>query len=269
MPNETLTVTDNRTGQAIEVPIADGAIHATALRELGLMSYDPAFLNTASTKSTITYIDGDAGILRYRGYPIEQLAEQSTYLETAYLLLFGELPTESELAAWTNEITIHTFLHENMKRLMEGFRYDAHPMGMFISVVAALSTFYPDANQVTDPANRLAADPPADREGTDDRRVLVPPQSRAAVRVPGERPGLHGELPLDDVPHGRAALRGRPGLGARARRAVHPPRGPRAELLGERDARDRLEPRRSVLRARAARRPRSTGRSTAAPTRPC
>ena len=155
MPEETLTVTDNRTGQSVEVPIEDGAIHATALRELGLMSYDPAFLNTASTKSTITYIDGDVGILRYRGYPIEQLAEQSTYLETAYLLLFGELPTEAELAAWTHEITVHTFLHENVKRLMEGFRYDAHPMGMFISVVAALSTFYPEANRVTDPGNRL------------------------------------------------------------------------------------------------------------------
>ncbi len=155
MPEETLSVTDNRTGQTVEVPIEDGAIHATALREFGLMSYDPAFLNTASTKSTITYIDGDVGILRYRGYPIEQLAERSTYLETAYLLLFGELPTEAELAAWTHEITVHTFLHENVKRLMEGFRYDAHPMGMFISVVAALSTFYPEANKVTDPANRL------------------------------------------------------------------------------------------------------------------
>jgi len=155
MPEETLTVTDNRTGNTVEVPIEDGAIHATALRQLGLMSYDPAFLNTASTKSTITYIDGDVGILRYRGYPIEQLAEQSTYLETAYLLLFGELPTEAELAAWTHEITVHTFLHENVKRLMEGFRYDAHPMGMFISVVAALSTFYPEANKVTDPQNRL------------------------------------------------------------------------------------------------------------------
>ena len=155
MPDETLTVTDNRTGESVEVPIEDGAVHATALRELGLMSYDPAFLNTASTKSTITYIDGDAGILRYRGYPIEQLAEQSTYLETAYLLLFGELPSETELAAWTHEITVHTFLHENVKRLMEGFRYDAHPMGMFVSVVAALSTFYPEANRVTDAGNRL------------------------------------------------------------------------------------------------------------------
>jgi citrate synthase len=155
MPDETLTITDNRTGRTIEVPIEDGAIHANALRELELMSYDPAFRNTASTKSTITYIDGDQGILRYRGYPIEQLAEQSTYLETAYLLLFGELPTEAELAAWTHEITVHTFLHENVKRLMEGFRYDAHPMGMFISVVAALSTFYPEANRVKDPENRL------------------------------------------------------------------------------------------------------------------
>jgi citrate synthase len=155
MSDETLTITDNRTGETVEVPIEDGAIHANALRELGLMSYDPAFRNTASTKSTITYIDGDQGILRYRGYPIEQLAEQSTYLETAYVLLFGELPTEAELAAWTHEITVHTFLHENVKRLMEGFRYDAHPMGMFVSVVAALSTFYPEANRVEDADNRL------------------------------------------------------------------------------------------------------------------
>jgi citrate synthase len=162
MPEDTLSVTDNRTGRSFEIPIEDGAIHATALRQMkvddedfGLMSYDPAYLNTASTKSTITYIDGDVGILRYRGYPIEQLAEHGTYLETAYLLLFGELPTESELNAWTHQITFHTFLHENIKQLIDGFRYDAHPMGMFVSVVAALSTFYPDANKVTEPEIRL------------------------------------------------------------------------------------------------------------------
>jgi citrate synthase len=152
---ESLTVTDNRTGAQIEVPVEDGTIHATALKELGLASYDPAFLNTASVRSAITEIDGDAGILRYRGYPIEQLAERSTYLETAYLLIFGELPAQAELDAWTHEITYHTFLHENLKSLMEGFRYDAHPMGMLISVVAALSTFYPEAGQVDDPAVRL------------------------------------------------------------------------------------------------------------------
>ncbi len=158
----TLTVTDNRTGQSYELPIEDGAIHAPDLRKIkvddadfGLMSYDPAFLNTASTRSSITFIDGDLGILRYGGYPIEQLAEQSTYLEVAYLLIHGELPTTVELEAWTHEITYHTFLHENVKRLMEGFRYDAHPMGMLVSVTAALSTFYPEAVKVDDPEVRM------------------------------------------------------------------------------------------------------------------
>ena len=159
---ETLTIMDNRTGRAFEVPIEEGTIRATALREakvgeddFGLMSYDPAFLNTASVRSAITFIDGDRGVLRYRGYPIEQLAEQSTYLETAYVLLFGELPTNAELARWSDEITHHTFLHENVKSLMQVFRYDAHPMGMLVSAVAALSTFYPEASQVDDSAIRM------------------------------------------------------------------------------------------------------------------
>ena len=162
MATDTLTVTDNRTGAEYEIPIADGAIRATDLRKIktgeddfGLMSYDPAFLNTASCRSAITFIDGDAGILRYRGYPIAELAEGSTYLEVAYLLLFGELPTETELEGWVHEITHHTFVHENVKRLMEGFRYDAHPMGMFVSSVAALSTFYPEAADVDDREVRL------------------------------------------------------------------------------------------------------------------
>jgi citrate synthase len=161
--SESLTVTDNRTGRTYELPVEDGVIRATALREItvdeddfGLMSYDPAFLNTASVRSGITYIDGDRGILRYRGYPIEELAERSTYLETAYLLLHGELPTNEQLAHWSHDVTHHTLLHENVKRLMEGFRYDAHPMGMLISVVAALSTFYPEAAAVDDPEVRLA-----------------------------------------------------------------------------------------------------------------
>ena len=154
--SDTLTITDNRSGRSIEVPVENGAVRATALKELDLASYDPAFLNTASVKSAITYIDGDAGILRYRGYPIEQLAEESTYLETAYLLIHGELPGSDELHAWTSEITHHTFLHENLKRLMEGFRYDAHPMGMLISAVAALSTFYPEAANVDDAETRQA-----------------------------------------------------------------------------------------------------------------
>ena len=159
---ETLTLTDNRTGRSFDVPIEDGTIRATSLREariaeddFGLMSYDPAFLNTASVRSAITFIDGDRGILRYRGYPIEQLADRSTYLETAYLLVFGELPTTVELARWSDEVTHHTFLHENVKSLMQGFRYDAHPMGMLVSVVAALSTFYPEASSVDDPEIRM------------------------------------------------------------------------------------------------------------------
>jgi citrate synthase len=152
---DTLTLTDNRSGDTVQVPIERESIRATALGQLGLASYDPAFLNTASVTSAITFIDGGAGILRYRGYPIEQLAVESTYLETAYLLIHGELPTHDELHAWSVDVTHHTFLHENLKRLMEGFRYDAHPMGMLISAVAALSTFYPEAANVDDEATRM------------------------------------------------------------------------------------------------------------------
>src|SRR3954464_9031685 len=154
---DTLTITDNRTGKQYDVAIKDGAIRATDLRQIksgaedsGLMTYDPAFLNTAACRSAITYIDGDNGILRYRGYPIEQLAEHSTYLEVAYLILFGELPTPEQLRKWIDAITQHTLLHENVKKLMEGFQYDAHPMGIFISTGGALSTCYRDAKQVFD-----------------------------------------------------------------------------------------------------------------------
>jgi citrate synthase len=162
MPANTLTITDNRTGKTYELPIEYDTIKAGDLRQIklnstdfGMMTYDPAFMNTASCKSAITYIDGDAGILQYRGIPIEQLAEQSTYLETAYLIMYGELPNQEQLTTWTYEITHHTFLHENIKQIMQAFRYDAHPMGMFISIVAAMSTFYPEARNVTDPAVRL------------------------------------------------------------------------------------------------------------------
>jgi citrate synthase len=154
---DTLTITDNRTGQTYEVPIEDGTVRAMALRDIkvddddfGLMTYDPAYSNTAACRSAITYIDGDKGILEYRGYPIEQLAESSTYLEVAYLLIHGELPTQPQLDEWTHQITIHTFVHENVKNFMQGFRYDAHPMGMLTASVAALSTFYPDANKIKD-----------------------------------------------------------------------------------------------------------------------
>src|SRR6476660_1786640 len=159
---DTLTITDNRTGKTYEVPIADGTIRAMDLRKIkveaddfGLMTYDPAFLNTANCRSAITYIDGDKGILLYRGYPIEQLAEESDYLETAYLILFGELPTATQLQQWTQQITNHTMLHENIKKFMEGFQYDAHPMGIFLSTVGALSTFYPDAKHIFDKNSRL------------------------------------------------------------------------------------------------------------------
>ena len=159
--SETLTITDNRTGKQYEIPIVDGTIRAIDLRqikvdpeEFGMMSYDPAFLNTASCQSRVTFIDGDKGILRYRGYPIEQLAEQSNFIETAYLLINGELPTQAELDSWSNELNQHTILHENIKKFMEGFRYDAHTMGIFLSTVGALSTFFPDAKQVLDPQSR-------------------------------------------------------------------------------------------------------------------
>src|SRR5450631_1795423 len=154
---ETLTVTDNRTGATYELPIQDGTVRAMDLRQVktdesdfGLMVYDPAYMNTASCRSAITYIDGDAGILQHRGHPIEQLCEQSTYLEVAYLLINGRLPTQDELSGWVDEITVHTFVHENVKDFMQGFRYDANPMGMLVASVGALSTFYPDANQIQD-----------------------------------------------------------------------------------------------------------------------
>jgi citrate synthase len=161
MSKESLTITDNRTGKSYELKIELGAIKAMDLRQIkvsdddfGLMSYDPAFTNTAACKSRITFIDGDKGILNYRGYPIEQLAEQGNYLETAYLLLHGELPTRAQHEAWVYNITHHTLVHENVKDLLDGFRYDAHPMGMLMSTVAALSTFYPQAKNVHDPQTR-------------------------------------------------------------------------------------------------------------------
>jgi len=161
---DVLSVTDERTGRQYELAIEDGAIRAAELRQIkvseddfGLMSYDPAFLNTASCRSAITWIDGDKGELWHRGIPIEQLCDQSTYLEVAYLLIFGELPNKDQLDAWVHDITIHTFVHENIKKFVEGFRYDAHPMGMLLASVGALSTFYPDAKHIKDPHERYMA----------------------------------------------------------------------------------------------------------------
>jgi citrate synthase len=158
---DTLTVTDNRTGKSYELPIVDGTVRAMDFRQMktsaddfGLMTYDPAFTNTAACRSAITYIDGERGVLEYRGYPIEELAEVSNYLETAYLIVYGELPTPKQLEEWTHNITYHTMVHENIKKFLEGFRYDAHPMGMLVGTVGALSTFYPDARHVDDPESR-------------------------------------------------------------------------------------------------------------------
>src|SRR3970282_1516037 len=168
MGKDTLTITDNRTGKTYEIPIQYGtyptygaSIRTADLRQIkvsegdfGLMGYDPAFMNTASCKSTITFIDGERGILRYRGYPIEQLAERSTFLETAYLILHGELPSAAELASGGDSVPHHTIIHENIKKFIDGFHHDAHPMGMFVSTVAALSTFYPEAKHIADEESR-------------------------------------------------------------------------------------------------------------------
>ena len=162
--NESLTVTDNRTGKTYELPITDGTVRSMDLRqikvdesEFGLLAFDPAFTNTASCRSAVTYIDGAAGVLEHRGYSIEQLCEKSTFLEVAYLLVFGELPTQPQLDRWTFDITHHTFVHEDLKQFFEGFRYDAHPMGMLLAGVGGLSTFYPDAKQINDPEERYMA----------------------------------------------------------------------------------------------------------------
>jgi citrate synthase len=161
---DTLSVTDNRTGEAYEVEISDGTVNAMDFRQMkvseddfGLMTFDPAFTNTAACRSSVCYIDGQAGVLEYRGYPIDQLCEQSTYLEVAYLLIYGELPTQPQLDKWIFEITHHTFVHENIKKFVEGFRYDAHPMGMLLATVGALSTFYPDAKKIEDEGERHMA----------------------------------------------------------------------------------------------------------------
>ena len=160
-PKDSLTITDNRTGKTYDVPITDGTVRTMDLREIrvepgefGMMGYDPAFMNTASCRSAITYIDGDAGVLQYRGYPIEQLAENASYLEVAYLLINGELPTQPQLDQFVRDVTLHTFVHENVRTFVNGFRYDAHPMGMLVATVGALSTFYPEAKHVMDPAIR-------------------------------------------------------------------------------------------------------------------
>ena len=277
---DTLTITDNRTGKTYEVPIQDGTIKAIDLRQIkvaaddfGLMTYDPGYMNTASCKSRITFIDGDKGILNYRGYPIEELAEQSNYLETAYLLLNGELPTKAEYDGWVDKVTTHTFVHENVKELMAGFRYDAHPMGMLASTVAALSTFYPDAKKIRDAQERsrhvyrLIAKIPTLAAFAYRHSMGLP------VRLPGQRAELHGQLPADDVQDERAQVQGEPGPREGARGPLHPARRPRAELLDVGDAQHRLVRGRPLLRGgrrhrrplRPAARRRERGRPADAP----
>src|SRR3989475_4010134 len=185
MASSTLTVTDNRTGKRYEIPIEHGAIRAADLAQIrlapdepGLVSYDPALINTAACKSKVSYIDGERGILRYRGYPIEELAEKSTFLETAYLIVKGELPTTSHFRMWEHNITMHTLVHENLKQFIEGFRYDAHQMGILIGTVGALSTFYPEAKNVMDLESRRVETPRPVRKMSALAAVPVPPRRR-------------------------------------------------------------------------------------------
>ena len=196
---DTLTITDNRTGKQYEIPIENGAIRAMDLRKIrqsdhdfGLMTYDPAFQNTASCRSRITFIDGDKGILEYRGYPIDQLAANCTFLDTAYLLLFGELPTPEQSVEWTQAITTHRRLPINVKAILEGFYRDAHAMGVFLSTVGALSTDYPDAKHVLDPEVAREADSPADCKGAKHRRARLPARPGPALRRARGRARLHG-----------------------------------------------------------------------------
>src|SRR5689334_18119739 len=190
MAAQTLTVIDNRTGKKLDVPIEHGAIRAADLAQLGIVSYDPALLNTAACKSKISYIDGDKGILRYRGYPIEELAEKSSFLETAYLIVKGELPTTSHFRMWQHNIKMHTLVHENLKHFIEGFRYDAHPMGILIGTVGALSTFYPEAKNVLDLESRR----------TQTRRLIGKMPTIAAFAYRHSR-GLPYVYPDNDLPY--------------------------------------------------------------------
>ena len=259
--SDTLTITDNRTGKTYEVPIADGTVRAMDLRQIkvdeddfGLMSYDPAFMNTASCRSAITFIDGDKGILEYRGYPIEQLAEQSTYLEVAYLLDPRRAADQAQLDEWTHQITIHTFVHENVKSFMQGFRYDAHPMGMLLASTGALSTFYPDANEIKDEELRyiqmirLIAKMP----------TLAAFAFRHAMGQPYVYPDndlrYPGNFLEHDLQDDRAQVPAGPAAGAGARHPLHPARRSRAELLDQRGARRRLLAGRPVLGGRGRRR---------------
>ena len=272
----TLSVTDNRTGRTYEIPIKDGAIPAMALRDIkvdeddfGLLSYDPAFMNTASCRSAITFIDGEQGILRYRGYPIQELAERVSFLEVAWLLVSGDLPDPAQLADWTDQINHHTFVKENIKKFIDGFHHDAHPMGILVGTVGALSTFYPDAKKIDDPAVRR-------------RQVVrliakIPTLAAYAYRhsqghpypYPRQRAVVRRQLPQPHVEDGGAQVPSRPGAGARPGRAVHPARRPRAELLDQRHAGRRQLQGRPLLGGRGRRGRPVRAACTAGPTSRC
>ena len=242
MENEVLSIVDKRTKATYDLPLARGAVRAMDLRQIktgpedfGVMSYDPAFLNTASCQSAITFIDGDKGILRYRGYPIEQLAEKCGFLEVAYLVLFGELPTEPELKEWTDEITHHTMLHENTKKFLEGFRHDAHPMGIS-SALWQRSPRFIRTPGISSIRSTQAAILSPHRQGSNHRRLLLPPQPRLSLRLSGQRSELHREFHEHAVEDGRAEVPGEFGFGSGARHFVYPARRPRAELQYQRHA---------------------------------
>ncbi len=253
MSKDTLTITDNRTDKTYESPVELGTIRAMDLRKIktgpddfGLMTYDPAFTNTVSCKSAITFIDGDKGILRYRGYDIETLAEHCTYLQVAYLLLFGELPTPQQDKDWTWEITHHTMLHESTKHFIDGFRYDAHPMGILVSTLAALSTVYPEAKDIHDPENRQKQIVRLIGKDGDPGGVFLSPPPRASICISRQRSQLHRKLHEHAVEDDRAEVPGQPGHCPRARCPVHSPRRPRAELQFDHHAGDWQRANRSV-----------------------
>jgi citrate synthase len=276
MPKDTLTITDNRTGKTYEVPIENGCIRTNNLRQIkvseedfGLMGYDPAFLNTANCKSAITFIDGDKGILEYRGYPIEQLAEKSSYIEVAYLLLNGELPTPKQLEEFNYLVTHHTYVHENIKSFMDGFRYDAHPMSMLASTVAALSGFYPDAKNTKDARSR----------SIQITRLIakMPTIAAFSYRHSMGLPYVYPDNELSYVGNflamlkkvGTTTYKVHPTLERALDILCHPARRPRAELLDDVGAHGGLLRSGSLLGGgRRASRP-STARCTAAPTRRC
>ncbi len=254
MSEDTLTITDNRTGKQYQLPIEDGTIKAMDLRQIkvsdddfGLMTYDPAFMNTASCKSRITFIDGDKGILEYRGYPIDQLAEKSSYLEVAYLLLYGELPNDSQLKEWTRNITYHTFINENIKKVIDGFHYNAHPMGMFEATLGALSTFYPGRKRHLQRRVSLETDLPVDRQGSDDCGVCFRHRIGMQYSYPDNDLSYEGNFLNMMFKTTELKYKPNPVLERALDGALHTSRRSRTELQHQRDAQYRQRAHRSVF----------------------